>query len=150
MEELWLTPNGPVPNHPRLPVLIARAAFQGQAPAQIEKTLAECGWTRAWRNGIYGFHHYHSTAHEVLVISRGQAQVMLGGEGGTPLQVGEGDVLVLPAGTGHKNGGSSADLLVIGAYAQGRDWNLCRPEETAVEEANARIAQVPDWERLPV
>ena len=55
------------------------------------------------------------------------ARVTLGGEGETRLQVGEGDALVLPAGTGHKNGGSSPALLVVGAYAQ-----------------------VPDWERLPV
>lgn len=120
---MYLAPKSPVPNHSHLPVLLVRAAFKGQTPGQIEHALAERGWPRAWRGGIYSFHHDHSTAHEVLVIAR----VTLGGEGETRLQVGEGDVRMLPAGTGHKNGGSSPALLVVGAYAQ-----------------------VPDWERLPV
>ena len=80
-EALPLAPNGGVPNTPR-PVLIYRAALTGRTPAQIEHHLAERGWTNAWRNGIYDFHHYHSTAHEVLVIARGQARLTLGGEGG--------------------------------------------------------------------
>ncbi|WP_019588138.1 cupin domain-containing protein [Deinococcus apachensis] len=133
-----------------LPVHLSRAALRGRTPAQIEQHLAECGWTNAWRNGIYRFHHYHSTAHEVLVIACGQAHLTLGGEGGSRMQVGEGDVLLLPAGTGHRNDGSSADLLVIGAYAGGREWDLCRPGGTDVEEARQRIARVPGWDRGPV
>ena len=150
MDRLPLGPNGTVPNHPRLPVLVARAALPDHTPAQIERHLAHRGWTRAWRNGIYAFHHYHSTAHEVLVIARGQARVTVGGEGGPPLDLHAGDVLVLPAGTAHRNDGSSADLLVIGAYAGGRDWDLCRPEDTDLEGARARIAHVPDWDTAPV
>ncbi|GBF05169.1 twin-arginine translocation pathway signal [Deinococcus aerius] len=148
-ELLTLPLGGPVPNN-TLPARLYRAALKSQAPAQIEQHLAERGWTNAWRNGIYPFHHYHSTAHEVLVIARGQARLTLGGEGGPQVQVGEGDVLLLPAGTGHRNDGSSADLLVIGAYAGGRDWDLCRPEETDVEEARERIGRVPGWEKEPV
>ncbi|GMA16065.1 cupin domain-containing protein [Deinococcus metallilatus] len=148
-EDLTLPLDGPVPNNPQ-PVRLSRAALKGKTPAQIEAHLRERGWTNAWRDGIYPFHHYHSTAHEVLVIARGQARLTLGGEGGPQVQVGEGDVLVLPAGTGHKNDGSSPDLLVIGAYAGGREWDLCRPEETDVEAAQQRIAGVPDPERDPV
>ncbi|WP_152871161.1 cupin domain-containing protein [Deinococcus terrestris] len=147
-ESLPLAPNGDVPNNPR-PVLIYRAALTDRTPAQIEGHLSKRGWTNAWRNGIYDFHHYHSTAHEVLVVVRGQARLTLGGEGGSQVPVGEGDVLLLPAGTGHRNDGSSADLLVIGAYAGGREWDLCRPEETDVEAARERVGQVPDWERAP-
>ncbi|BDP40899.1 hypothetical protein DAETH_08680 [Deinococcus aetherius] len=148
-ELLTLPLGGPVPNN-ALPARLYRAALKGHTPAQIEQHLSERGWTNAWRNGIYGFHHYHSTAHEVLVIVRGQARVTLGGEGGPQVQVEEGDVLVLPAGTGHRNDGSSADLLVIGAYAGGREPDLCRPEETDVEEARERIGLVPGWEGEPV
>ncbi|GAA5512655.1 hypothetical protein Dcar01_01373 [Deinococcus carri] len=148
-ELFHLPQNGSVPNNPQ-PARLFRAALRGQMPAQIEAYLAERSWTNAWRNGIYPFHHYHSTAHEVLVVARGQARLTLGGEGGPQVQVGEGDVLLLPAGTGHRNDGSSADLLVVGAYAGGREWDLCRPEETDVAEARARIALVPGWEEEPM
>jgi len=150
-ELLPLALGGSVPNNP-LPAQPYRAALKGRTAEQIEEHLAERGWTNSWRNGIYDFHHYHSTAHEVLVIARGQARLTLGGEGGPGVQVGEGegDVLLLPAGTGHRNDGSSADLLVIGAYARGREWDLCRPEETNVEEARERIGRVPGWKGEPV
>lgn len=38
---------------------------------------------------------------------------------GRPFHIGRSHVLVLPAGTGHCNAGSSADLLVVGAYPNG-------------------------------
>ncbi|WP_034385305.1 cupin domain-containing protein [Deinococcus sp. YIM 77859] len=148
-ELLQLVPGRAVPNSPQ-PVRLYRAALRGHTPTQIEEHLAERGWTNSWRNGISPFHHYHSTAHEVLVMARGQARLTLGGEGGLEVQVGEGDVLLLPAGTGHRNDGSSADLLVIGAYAGGRAWDLCRPEETDVEAARERIGRVPGWGKEPV
>ncbi|UBV42995.1 cupin domain-containing protein [Deinococcus taeanensis] len=132
------------------PVRVYRAALSGQAPAAVEAHLAGHGWSAAWRNGIYPYHHYHSTAHEVLVIACGQATLTLGGEGGPTVSVAEGDVLVLPAGTGHRRDAASADLLIIGAYAQGRSWDICRPEQTDPAEAHGRIVQVPDPLRDPV
>ena len=86
------------------------------------------GWGGSWRNGIFPFHHYHSTSHEVLGIARGSARVRFGGEKGQTVEVAAGDVVVIPAGVGHKNEGSSPDLLVIGAYPEGRDYDLCRGE----------------------
>ncbi|WP_295820872.1 cupin domain-containing protein [uncultured Deinococcus sp.] len=139
---------GRVPNN-ALPVRVYRAALKGRTPREIEAHLAARDWTKAWRNGIYPFHHYHSTAHEVLVVARGHATVTLGGEGGPQLTVEAGDVLLLPAGTGHRNDGSSADLLVIGAYAGGWDWDTCRPEDTEPDAARARIAGVPAWTQEP-
>ncbi|WP_309572204.1 cupin domain-containing protein [Deinococcus sp.] len=147
-EDLRLDTTGRVPNNV-LPVRIYRAALKDRTPEQIEAHLAARDWTNSWRNGIYPFHHYHSSAHEVLVIARGQVTVILGGEGGVQCTVGEGDVLLLPAGTGHRNGGGSSDLLVIGAYAGGREWNTCRPEQTDPDEARQRIARVPLWTHEP-
>ncbi|WP_233554615.1 cupin domain-containing protein [Deinococcus cavernae] len=150
MERLLLPPSGGIPNNPRLPVLIYRGALKVEKAAQAEAALASQGWTKGWQNGIYSFHHYHSTAHEVLVVVRGQARVTLSGEGGPQVQLQAGDVVLLPAGTGHRNDGSSPDLLVVGAYAGGRDWDVCRPEETDMAAAQRRIAAVPDWEQEPV
>jgi len=129
-----LSDDGSIPNNSRLPVLIYRAALDTSArdaAAQIERLIEANGWSDSWRNGIYPFHHYHSTAHEVLAIARGRANVQLGGENGIIERVDAGDVLVLPAGTGHKNLGSSADLLVIGAYPEDQEMDMCygKPEE---------------------
>ncbi|THF86803.1 cupin domain-containing protein [Deinococcus sp. KSM4-11] len=147
-EELSLPQGGRVPNS-ALPACLYRAALRGLTPPQIEAHLAARGWSNSWRNGIYSFHHYHSTAHEVLVVARGHVTVTLGGEDGVQRTVEAGDVLVLPAGTGHRNDGSSADLLVIGAYAGGRAWDTCRPDRTDPDGARRRIAQVPLWTQEP-
>ena len=70
-------------------------------PAAVFEALFRANeWPSCWRNGIFGFHHYHSTAHEVLAIARGEAAVRLGGEAGITLDVGPGDVMILPAGVG--------------------------------------------------
>ena len=82
------------------------------------------GWGGSWRDGIYPFPHYHSTAHEVLGICRGEAKVRFGGDTGIVLAVRAGDVVVIPAGVGHQNLGASADLLVVGAYPRGQSWDL--------------------------
>ena len=52
------------------------------------------------------------------------------------------DVLVLPAGTGHCNAGST-DLLVIGAYPDGMSWDLRRGDPAEHEEVLQNIAGVP-------
>jgi uncharacterized protein YjlB len=96
----------------------------------------------SWRNGIFDFHHFHSTAHEVLAILRGHASVQLGGPGGARFEVAAGDVLVLPAGTGHRNLGSSPDLLVAGAYPRGQSWDLRRGDPGEHDEVLANIAAV--------
>ncbi len=54
-----------------------------------------------------------------------------------------GDVLVLPAGTGHKRVGSSDDFLVVGAYPRGQeDYDLLRGDPAELEEAVANIERV--------
>ncbi|MGK7861381.1 cupin domain-containing protein [Falsiroseomonas sp. E2-1-a4] len=110
---------GQIPNNPRLPVLVHRGATPPGDPAAAEALFARHGWPPAWRNGIYDFDHYHPNAHEALAIARGHVRVRLGAEAGVTLELVAGDVVVLPAGTAHRNLGQSDDLLVVGAYPPG-------------------------------
>jgi uncharacterized protein YjlB len=140
--------DGCVPNSP-LPVLLYRGAVAPSShdPAKtLEMTFARNGWTNSWRAGIYLFHHYHSISHEVLGIARGKGRVRLGGEQGRDFDLAAGDVVVLPAGTGHKRLSASSDFLVVGAYPDGRDWDLIRADDSdAATHAAAlvRISKVP-------
>jgi uncharacterized protein YjlB len=145
VETHHLAENGEIPNNPALPLLVYRGALplDGDAAAECERIFAANGWPPAWRDGIYPYHHYHATAHEALGIVRGEARVRFGGEGGPVVEVRAGDVVVVPAGVGHKSEGASGDLLVVGAYPDGRDEpDLCtgKPEER--ERARARIPLV--------
>lgn len=138
---LILGPNGWMPNNPALPVLIYRGVVPPGDPDLIEATLREHGWRPDWRDGVYAYHHYHSTAHEALACTGGSAELMLGGEGGTPVAIIAGDLLVLPAGTGHCRISATDDFLLVGAYPEGQEWDICR--EAADERTLKRIADVP-------
>ena len=140
--ETWnFDDDGVIPNS-RLPVLLYDEVPEAQEAARCEWLFAQHHWLGAWRNGIYPFHHFHSIAHEVLGIVAGEASVMLGGPRGRELRVHRGQVLVLPAGTGHCNLGGDG-LLVVGAYPGGADWDLCRGEPGEHDAVRANIAHVP-------
>jgi uncharacterized protein YjlB len=145
--------DGRIPNNPHLPLLLYRRALPPDTsdPARaFEELFTGNGWPAAWRNGIYAFPHFHSTAHEALGIARGRATVRLGGGTGITVEVAAGDAVLVPAGVGHQNLGSSPDLLVVGAYPRGQSADLCRGaagERPAVLE---RIAAVPTPPQDPV
>lgn len=143
---------GLVPNNP-LPLVVMREAVAldpDNRPATLEDRFRANGWTGAWRNGIFPYDHFHSTAHEVLGIASGTACVRFGGEEGREVEFAEGDVVVIPAGVGHKLITEGAKLLVVGAYAGGRSWDIVRPSQANLEGALARIAAVPMPETDPV
>jgi uncharacterized protein YjlB len=140
-----LADDGTYPNNDTLPVLVYGQAVRRsiRSPARaVERVFRANGWTGAWRNGIFAYHHYHSTAHEVLGVTGGSATVQLGGPDGWTLDVSAGDVLILPAGVAHKNLGSDRDFRVVGAYPDGQDWDLKRGEPGECPEADRNIERV--------
>jgi uncharacterized protein YjlB len=137
--------DGLIPNNP-LPLVVMRRAVESDGAdvaAAFEHSFARNGWTGLWRNGIFSFHHYHSTAHEVLGIAAGEAAVRFGGEEGQTVEVGPGDVVVIPAGVGHKLVEQHGDLLVVGAYADGREPDTLPEDAGLAFGARQRIAAVP-------
>jgi len=146
--------DGKVPNNPALPALVYKGAIQlgGNAAAAIEKLFTDNGWGHGqWRDGIFPYVHYHSMIHEALGVARGLARVQLGGASGETVEVGAGDVLVLPAGTGHQRLMGSDDFLVVGAYPPQGTYNLCRGDNPADrDKALATIPGVPVPDSDPV
>ncbi|HET6543201.1 MAG TPA: cupin domain-containing protein [Chryseolinea sp.] len=142
-EAFYFKDDGKIPNN-RLPLLLYRSALSNGASARdLQKQFATNNWTNSWDNGVYPFHHYHSTSHEVLGIYSGSALLHLGGEKGEKLTVKAGDVIVIPAGVGHKNLGASNDFGVVGAYPEGRSWDLLKGEPGERPKADKNIAALP-------
>jgi uncharacterized protein YjlB len=136
--------NGWVPNNPRLPVILYLDAFDKRKdirPEEMEALFQEHDWIPAWRDDIYAYHHYHTTTHEALGIVAGNAQVMLGGPDGRELNLSAGEVLIIPAGVGHRCLYADEDFLVVGAYPDGREWDICKgPPDDAMRH---RIEHLP-------
>ena len=141
-----LADDGTFPNNARLPLLAYPGALRlpdRDPAAAIEALLHVNGWGGSWRNGVYGFHHYHSTAHEVLAAYAGSAKVQLGGEDGVVVSIARGDVVVIPAGVAHKNLGSSRDFRLVGAYPQGQYPDMNYGKDGERPRADLKIAAVP-------
>jgi uncharacterized protein YjlB len=135
--------DGKIPNHPTLSLVVYKDVIQGGASA-CRAMYQRNQWDGIWLNGVYRFHHYHSTAHEVLGCVSGRAKVQFGGEDGEILEVVEGDVVVIPAGVGHYNtGDQSNDFQIMGAYPMGQTWDLCRGESGERPRVLDNISNVP-------
>jgi len=142
-----------IPNNPRLSLLVyARALDPDDADlaTSFERLFAANGWVPAWRNGIYPFPHYHSTAHEVLGIAAGRPKVRLGGDRGVILELSPGDALLIPAGVGHQRVSAGRDLLVVGGYPPGQDADLRRGNADERPGVLAAIAALGDPATDPV
>ena len=88
------------------------------------------------------FYHYHSNTHELLGVSQGHATVQLGGETGPTATVQQGDVILIPAGVGHKQLSASDDFEVLGAYPNGLSPDLYHDDPSKLTETRQNIARV--------
>ena len=138
--------DGTFPNS-KYPVIVYKDQIdfsRENGPVAVETLFQKNGWGNSWRNGIYSYHHYHSTAHEVLGVYSGSADVMLGGEKkGKSFQIEKGDVILIPAGVAHKKLSSSNDFRVVGAYPEGQSWDMNYGKEGERPAADKNISKVP-------
>jgi len=151
-EQFSFRDDGVFPNS-ALPLLLHRQAFitNGDDGASVvEERFAENDWTNSWRNGVYSFAHYHSTTHEALGVYCGAATLRIGGEHGKSVEVHAGDVIVIPAGVAHQNIGASDDFAVVGAYPDGREWDLLRGRPGERPKADQNIAALPIPDNDPI
>lgn len=147
---LHLSADRPFPNN-SLPVLVYRQSVSGDdLAAAIESLFEENGWQGTWRNGIFDYHHFHATAHEVLGCARGWVKVQLGGPNGEIVEFTAGDIALLPAGTSHKNVDHSDDYQIIGAYPPGQSADMEYGDDNHYDAVLASIAQVPLPDHDPV
>ncbi|UNL83551.1 cupin domain-containing protein [Priestia koreensis] len=142
VQTLFFKDDGTIPNNPLLPVLIYHDML-GKKSVEVESIFNQCSWLNSWTNGIFNYHHYHSNAHEVLGVIKGHATVQLGGESGKTLAIKSGDVIVLPAGTGHKLIESSDEFKVAGAYPNGMSYDVKTDQSEGSDKIFRRIKQVP-------
>jgi Uncharacterized protein containing double-stranded beta helix domain len=139
-------PNGMIPNS-RYPLLIHRGGVPGGGEDAVRARFRANGWLNNWRYpGIYDYGHFHSTTHECLGVAIGWMELELFGEGGTRARLEAGDVVVMPAGVSHAMVGGSEDVLVVGGYPDGRDWDNIKDhllDEPMRRAAAKRIMMLP-------
>lgn len=133
--------DGKIPNHPSFSLLHYKNVFE--IGDEIEAVLTANHWRNTWHGGVFDYHHYHSNSHEVLVVDAGHATLHVGGVQGEEVFVERGDVLILPAGFGHKYVDGSDDFAVIGAYPDGVAYDLCTGDPIESERNLQVIKDVP-------
>jgi uncharacterized protein YjlB len=152
IREYLLNDNGVFPNS-KLPVLHYLKVLQLPSlfPARhIKKLFQKNGWTNNWRNGIYTYNHYHSVTHEAMGVIKGQTTLLIGGDNGKEITIEKGDVIIIPAGVAHKNLGKEKDVICIGGYPGGRDFDMNYGKAGERPQTDCNIALLPVPETDPV
>jgi uncharacterized protein YjlB len=140
MQTFYFQDDDTYPNS-NLPVLYHPNAIHDTDTMQ--EVFLTNNWENSWVNGIFPYHHYHSTVHEVLGVLSGHAAVQLGGPTGEKLQLSRGDVIVLPAGTAHKRLQQTVDFQIIDAYPNGMSFDIKQDKQGEYEQALQELYHVP-------
>jgi len=148
IHQLFVKDDGIFPNN-SLPILFYPQVLKLPklfSATAIKKLFQTNGWKNNWKQGIYTYHHYHSITHEVLGVCQGETLLLLGGEDGITVFIRGGDVLVIPAGVAHINLGKENDVSCVGAYPDGRDYdmNYGKPGERPKADNNITSLPLPD------
>jgi uncharacterized protein YjlB len=144
IREYYIKDNGQFPNSP-LTGLLYKAILKIPffcAAKYVRKLFQKNGWTNNWQNGIYTYHHYHSITHEAFAAVKGQTVLLLGGENGKVLKFEKGDVIIIPAGVAHKNLGKQNDVICVGGYPEGKDFDMNYGEEGERPGTDQNISNV--------
>ena len=143
-ETIYFKDDGIIPNS-KYPLLLYKNVFaerDEKGAEWLEQKFLSNNWSNSWRNGIFTFQHYHSITHEALGIYSGECLVLLGGDKGEKVKVKAGDIIVIPAGVGHKNL-SDEDLGVVGAYPNGMPVDIMKGQPGERPTTDHNIAAVP-------
>jgi uncharacterized protein YjlB len=135
----------PIPNS-HLPLVVFKKIFQdqgNQAADRLEKIFKSNGWSNTWRWTLFDYHHYHSNTHEALAVFRGSALLMIGGEKGKEVRIETGDLVIIPAGLGHKLIESYDKFKVMGAYPDGISPDRFTGKTGERPKTDQNIAKVP-------
>lgn len=140
-EHHLLKEDGSNPNNDALPLIVYRGAVDvgGTVPeSAVEQAFGKNGWGDGFRGDTYPFHHYHSTAHEVVGCARGKARLQFGGARGPVVDVRAGDAVLIPAGVTHCRLDDAPGYASVGAYPPGQKPDLCVLSEADAETARRR------------
>ncbi|KIY00496.1 uncharacterized protein Z520_04181 [Fonsecaea multimorphosa CBS 102226] len=135
------------------PLMIYHGVFTDPNPSTIEAHLKSVGVVSPqWRYTMFSETHFHSNTHEILSIASGSAKCCFGGEkneGRVEPVLEQGDVVVVPAGVGHRLLEDYGGFQMVGSYEKGKTWDMCygRPGE---EEQVKQIDNLGWFKRDPV
>jgi uncharacterized protein YjlB len=151
-----LIPNTSIQHHP---LIIYHSAFPPSSvdAASVEAHLRAIGVAiPQWRYPMYQITHFHSTAHELLVVYQGAAVLCFGGEENPArieTKVAAGDVIFVPAGVGHRllrdEELDGRQFMMVGAYEAGKQWDMCYGKE-GEEEKIKLIEGLEWWKKDPI
>lgn len=151
LETYNLEPANGLPNS-RFPLIVYRAALENDAcsPDGCAALFRRNGWQGLWLNGVFSYWHYHAQSHEVLGCVAASAHIGFGGDHGVSTDFNAGDVVLIPAGVGHKRLSQQPGFLVIGGYPPGQDGAITDAGKVDMEVAIALAGAVPAPQTDPV
>lgn len=133
--------------------MVYHSAFPQAGASQIESHLSKIGVVSPqWRYTMYSDTHFHSTSHEVLVIAAGSAKCCFGGErneGRFEPVLQKGDVVIVPAGVGHRLLEDHGGFQMVGSYPTGQNWDMCYGHDGEENKVEA-ISKLEWFKRDPV